>query len=103
MHYFRRKTDHLHFYIYNTRIELVDSFKYLGVHLFKNNRWNRTQKMIASHAASSLHNLFITFNQPDLNTRSQITHHVYGVTVVQKKVKQFTQTSAEKSYMLRTI
>ena len=47
-------------YIYNTLIELVDSFKYLDVHLFKNNRWNRTQKRIASHAASSLHNLVIT-------------------------------------------
>ena len=52
------------FYIYNTLIELVDSFKNLGVHLFKNNRWNRTQKRTASlHAAISLHNLVITFNQ----------------------------------------
>ena len=64
------------FYIYNTLIELVDSFKYLyifkGVHLFKNNRWNRTQKWIASDAASSLHNLFITLNQLDLKTSHTI-------------------------------
>ena len=64
------------FYIYNTLIELVDSFKYLyifkGVHLFKNNRWNRTQKWIASHAASSLHNLFNHFK----STRfKNITHN----------------------------
>ena len=44
------------FYIYNTKIELVESFKYLGVHLFKNNKWNRTQQRIASHASSALHN-----------------------------------------------
>ena len=60
------------FYIYNTRIELVDSFKYLGVHLFKNNKWNRTQKRIASHAASSLHNLFITCKQLDLKTSQKL-------------------------------
>jgi len=28
--------------------------------------------MIASHAASSLHNLFITFNQPDLKTKVKL-------------------------------
>lgn len=40
--------------------------------MFKNNRWNRTQKRIASHAASSLHNLFITFNQLDLKTSQKV-------------------------------
>ena len=32
-----RSTSYI-FYMYNTLIELVDSFKFLDVHLFKNNR-----------------------------------------------------------------
>ena len=39
-------------YLYNrpTKIELLKSFKYLGVHLFKNGKW--TQKRTAQHASS---------------------------------------------------
>ena len=47
------------FYIYNSRIDIVQSFKYLGVNLFKNGNWNRTQKRVSQHASFSLHNLFI--------------------------------------------
>lgn len=54
------------FYLNNTEIEIVTSFKYLGTHLFKNNNWNRTQKRLAQHAAYSMHNLFIVINQIDL-------------------------------------
>lgn len=59
------------FYLYNNHIELVDSFKYLGVHLYKNGNWNRTQKRIAQHGSYSLHNLFIVFNQLDLPVSKQ--------------------------------
>ena len=38
------------FHIYNETIELVDSFKYLGITLFKNGNWYRTQKCISQHA-----------------------------------------------------
>ena len=83
-----------------------------GVHLFKNNIWNKTQKRIASHAASSLHNLLITFNQLDLKTLffyicdSLISHILNYTSCVwgycnQKKLQQFTQNSAEKSSMVR--
>ncbi|XP_045185370.2 uncharacterized protein LOC123543357 [Mercenaria mercenaria] len=57
---------HFGFYLYNNRIELVDAFKYLGVYLYKNGNWNRTQKRIAQHGSYSLHNLFVVCNQLDL-------------------------------------
>ena len=41
---------HYDFFIYNTKVELVDSFKYLGITLFKNGNWYRSQKCIAQHA-----------------------------------------------------
>jgi hypothetical protein len=56
------------FYINDTVLEIVNSFKYLGIHFFKNNNWNMTQKRIAQHASFSLHNTFIVFNQLSLNT-----------------------------------
>ena len=54
------------FYLYKTKIELVKSFKYLGVHLFKNGKWTQTQKRTAQHASFALHNLFTIFNQIEL-------------------------------------
>ena len=54
------------FFIHNTAIELVDSFKYLGLTLFKNGNWNRSQKCIAQHASFALFNLFTVFNIVDL-------------------------------------
>ena len=56
------------FYFNNSLFEVVESFKYLGVHLYKNNNWNRTQQRIAQHASHSLHNLFIVYNQLKLST-----------------------------------
>ena len=37
-------------------------FKYLGVNLYKNGSWYRTQKSIAEHASKSMHRLFSIFN-----------------------------------------
>jgi hypothetical protein len=54
--------------MYASKIEVVTSFKYLGVYFFKNGNWNRTQKRISQHASFSLHNLFIICNQLDLPT-----------------------------------
>ena len=54
------------FYIYGQTIEVVDSFKYLGIKFFKNGNWFRTQKCIAKHAAFALHNLFRIFNTVEL-------------------------------------
>ena len=60
-----RRTHH-DFYIYNTVLELVDSFKYLGITLFKNGNWYRTQKCISQHASLALFNLFTIFKNIDL-------------------------------------
>ena len=54
------------FYIYNTVIDVVDSFKYLGITLFKNGNWYRSQKTIAQHASYALYNLFTVFNDIEL-------------------------------------
>ena len=54
------------FYSYNTATEVVDSFKYLGITLFKNGNWYRCQKCIAKHASFALHNLFTIFNNIEL-------------------------------------
>ena len=57
---------HYDFYIYNTVIELVDSFKYLGITLLKNGNWYRTQKCIAQHASFALYNLFTVLKNIEL-------------------------------------
>ena len=61
------------FFLYNTRIEVVTTFKYLGVHLFKNGNWNRTQKKVAQYALFSMHNLFIVNNQLELPVSQQLS------------------------------
>jgi len=61
-----RKT-HFNFTFDNMVLETVDSCKYLGIYLFKNGCWNRTQH-ISKHSLYSLHNLFIVCNQVNLST-----------------------------------
>ena len=56
-----RHTSH-DFYLNNVKLEVVTSFKYLGIHFFKNGNLFRTQKRIAEHAAYALHNLFSLFS-----------------------------------------
>ena len=56
------------FYLNNIKLEVVTSFKYLGVYLFKNGNWNRTQKGIAEHASYALHSLFAIFNKVEIST-----------------------------------
>lgn len=54
------------FYLNNIKLEVVTSFKYLGIHFFKNGNWFRIQKRLAQHASYALHNLFSIFNQIEL-------------------------------------
>ena len=58
-------------FLNNTKLEVVDSFKYLGVHFFKNGNWFRTQKRLAQHASYALHNLFSLFRQIDIPITEQ--------------------------------
>ena len=55
------------FYLNNTKLEVVTTFKYLGVYFFKNGNWHRTQKSIADHASYALHNLFSLFTQIEIS------------------------------------
>ena len=48
-------------------LEIIQSFKYLGIHSSKNGSWYRTQKRLAQHSAFALHNLFIVFNQLEIS------------------------------------
>ena len=52
------KRTHFDFFINNNILGLVDSFKYLGISLFKNGNWYCSQKCIAQHASFALYNLF---------------------------------------------
>ena len=54
------------FNINNQLIEIVSLFKYLGVYLYKNGNWYRTQKRASQHVSYSLQNLFIIFIQIEL-------------------------------------
>ena len=56
------------FYLNNTKLEVVNSFKYLDVYFFKNGNWYRTQKCIADHASYALHSLFSVFNEVEIPT-----------------------------------
>lgn len=56
------------FHIYNTKIEIVNSFRYLGITLHKNGNWLRSQKFIAQHGSFSLHNLFGLLKNLELPT-----------------------------------
>ena len=49
----------------------MNYFKHLGVTLYKNGYWYRTQKVIAEHSRFALHNLFITFNQIELTAKDK--------------------------------
>ena len=60
---------------YNTALEVVESFKYLGVTLFKNGNWNRSQKCIAKHASFALYNAFTILNNIELPI-SQNNHYL---------------------------
>lgn len=65
---FERGNSHTYypFKLYNEEIEIVSEFKYLGVYLFKNASWYRTQKYISDHGHSRLHKLICMFNDTEL-------------------------------------
>lgn len=56
------------FYLKHIKLELVSSFKYLGIHFFKNGNWYRPQKRLAQHASFVFHNLSSIFREIELPT-----------------------------------
>ncbi|XP_053399819.1 uncharacterized protein LOC128557111 [Mercenaria mercenaria] len=57
---------HHDFYLYGSSLEVVNSFKYLGVSLYRNGNWYRSQKDIAKHASYALNGLFQIFKSIEL-------------------------------------
>ena len=70
---FEKGTRHTYydFYLYNEKLEIVTSFKYLGIYFFKNGNWYRTQKCISKHASKAMHRLFAVFNQYEFSTKEK--------------------------------
>ena len=66
------KGTHYDFLIYNDVLELVDSFKYLGITLFKNGNWYRSQKTIAQLASFAFYNLFTIFLKSGITGKSEM-------------------------------
>ena len=60
------KTANKMFYYSDIELESVHSCKYLGVTLYKNGNWHRTQKCIAEYGTYSLHNLYKTLSNIEL-------------------------------------
>lgn len=59
------------FYLYGEKLEIVTSFKYLGIYFFKNGGWYRTQKCIAEHASKAMHRLFSVFSHYEFSTQEK--------------------------------
>jgi hypothetical protein len=66
------RSTHINLKIYDQPIEVVDSFRYLGIFLFKNGNFNRSQKLIAQHASFSLNKLFQIFNNTELPINQKV-------------------------------
>jgi len=60
------------FYLYGELLEIVTSFKYLGITLFKNGNWYKTAQTLAERGNRSLHKLFTIINQYEFSTREQL-------------------------------
>ena len=64
-------------FLNNVKLEVVNSFKYLGIHFFKNGNWFRTQKRLAQHASFALHNLFSVLKQIDIPVSEKCKFRIY--------------------------
>ena len=61
----------VHFHYNNIELEVVDSFKYLGIMFYKNGSWNRTQKCLAEYGSFALHNLYRLLQDMNLKTNEK--------------------------------
>ena len=59
------------FFLYNEKLEIVRSFKCIGVFFFKNGTWHRIQKRIVEHASKAMYRLFSIFNQYEFKTKEK--------------------------------
>ena len=59
-------------YFDGTKLELVASFKYLGLTFFKNGKWYRSQKIISQYGTFALHRLQCLFKNVFISIKEQI-------------------------------
>ena len=59
------------FFLYNEKLEIVRSFKNLGVYFFENENWYRTQKSIAEHASKAMYRRFSILSQYEYKTEEK--------------------------------
>ena len=59
------------FYYNGQQLSSVTEFKYLGLTLYKNGKWTRTQKKLTEQSQYPLHKLFTVFNQLDLTIKNK--------------------------------
>ena len=62
----------MHIYYDNIELEVVDSFKYLGIMFYKNYSWNRTQKCLAEYGSFALHNVYRLLQDMNLKTSEKV-------------------------------
>ena len=63
-----RRYSNYNLYLNNENLEVVSSFKYLGVYFFRNGNWPRTQKCVAEHVSKAMFRLFSIFTQYEFKT-----------------------------------
>ena len=68
----RGRSNNFRFYYNEQHLEIVESFKYLGVTFYKNGNWHRTQKCIAEYGTYALHNLYRTLSNIQLSTKEKL-------------------------------
>ena len=103
------------FYLNNIKLEVVTTFKYLGVYFFKNGNWHRTQKCIANHASYALPNLFSVFNNVEISVTQKCnlsdalvasvlnySSEIWGYHEA-KAIELVHTNFAEKSYLLDSL
>ena len=65
------------FFLYNEKLENVTCFKYLGIYLFKNGSWLRSQKKLAETASKSLYGLLSTFNNFEFSVSKNVFYLIH--------------------------
>ena len=97
----RGRHSHPKIYLNGIELDVVSSFKYLGVEILKNGNWSRTQKHISHHASYALFRLYNLFNQIALKIHenynclthwwgpSSTTHWSFGVTTKHQILNTF--------------
>jgi hypothetical protein len=59
-------------YFGSKKLEVVKSFKYLGLEFYKNGNWARSQKRLADHTAFALHILYVVLDKVEMKVSDMV-------------------------------